>query len=127
MQRYSDPYRESKDSDLVTADEILEKATKVQHESLSSLDRIFATIEMTKSIGAETAAKLSQQVETLKKLYESSEVTWVPDGASNGRSLTRLRKSLRSESSGESTFLFNLSLIGRRSFCESSSYWRCIR
>jgi len=59
-----------KNTDSMTADEVLDLGKKTQVQSLDSLDRTLKIIDETKQVGADTAQKLHEQTEQLKKIDE---------------------------------------------------------
>jgi len=56
--------------DAMTADEVLDIGKKTQAASLDSLGRTINTIEMSKQVASETAQKLHEQTDQLKKIDE---------------------------------------------------------
>lgn len=58
------------DPDTMTTQQILDKASHVQDQSLQSLDRTLATIETTKQVGSETAQTLHAHTQQIAKVME---------------------------------------------------------
>jgi len=69
MRGKKDPPKE-KTVEEMNANEIIEKADKIQKKDLQSLDRTLGIIDETSALGAETAAKLKDQTSRLEKIDE---------------------------------------------------------